>query len=189
LVLIPSLGAVDEEESADGEQSMFNVIITEDDLQSSQRDIPVIAYVAGYSAHAALKRIHCEACAKLLVMDGRMLEGEDLSLIFHLTRRGRGGGLMFPQSCTVTMVLVTKIMVEKLSAPKNVSAFLKDEKQRSLIMYFALSLLKEALNFSYCSIGHSVLLLMKHVVSAVTNTLLRNYCGVINDAIQQKAQR
>ncbi|KAM7301388.1 uncharacterized protein ISCGN_016907 [Ixodes scapularis] len=41
LVLVPPPEANDEEEAVEGEQSLFNVIITEDDLQSSQCDMPV----------------------------------------------------------------------------------------------------------------------------------------------------
>lgn len=185
LVLAPPPETSDEGEVDYEEQSVFNVLITEEDLESSQCDMPVIAYVAGYSAHATLKRMRCEACVELLGMDGRTLGVEDLSLLSHLTR----GGLKFPQPCTVTMVLVTKLVVEKLSAPENVGLFLKGGKQRSLVMSIALSLLEESIDLSNCVMGHSASLLMSHVVGAATNTLLKNYCGVVNDAIQQKAQK
>ncbi|CAN7938545.1 unnamed protein product [Ixodes hexagonus] len=55
LMLVPPLDTIDEEEAEDEDQSVLNVLITENDLQSSQCDMPVIAYVAGYShteAHA-----------------------------------------------------------------------------------------------------------------------------------------
>lgn len=46
-MLVPPPEANDEEEAVQEEQSLFNVVITEDDLQSSQCDMPVITYVAG----------------------------------------------------------------------------------------------------------------------------------------------
>ncbi|CAN7992916.1 unnamed protein product, partial [Ixodes hexagonus] len=180
LILVPPPDTIDEEEAEDEDQSVFNVLITEDDLQNSRCDMPVIAYVAGYSAHVTLKHMHCEGCAELLVMDGRMVDVEDLSLISHLTR----GGLTFPQPSTVTMVLITKLVVERLSGNENIDAFM-----RSLVMSITLALLQGALDLGDCSMGHSASLLMRHVVSAATNTLLNNYCAVVNDDIQQRAQK
>ncbi|CAN7949421.1 unnamed protein product, partial [Ixodes hexagonus] len=141
----------------DEDQSVFNVLITEDDLQNSQCDMPVIAYVAGYRAHVTLKHMHCEGCAELLVMDGRMVDVEDLSLISLLIR----GGLKFPQPSTVTMVLITKLVVEKLSGTENIDAFMRAQKQRSLVMSITLAFLQEALDLSDCSMGHSASLLMR----------------------------
>lgn len=97
----------------------------------------VIPYLAGHSADASLKRFCCEACANLLVINGRVLDVKDISFISDVTKEG----LKYPQPFTVIMVLAAKLAVEKLSAPANMGTLLKSSKQRSLVTGITLSLL------------------------------------------------
>lgn len=98
-------------------------------------------------------------------MDARGLAVEDLSVISHVAKEG----LKYPEPCILTVIVITKLVVEKLSAPENLRSYLKCGKQESLVMAITLSRLQEAIDPPKCSTGHSASLLMKHVVSAAAN--------------------
>ncbi|KAG0445336.1 hypothetical protein HPB47_016505 [Ixodes persulcatus] len=76
--------------------------------------LPAITYVAGYCAHAALKKLMCPFCKENLVVDNRSLEIEAEELIAGVTR----GELKFPQAVVVNAVLTMNIVLKKLSSER-----------------------------------------------------------------------
>lgn len=160
-----------------------SVVITEEDITGCKSDIDAIAYVAGYCAHAAMRKLACASCSSTLVFEERDIEVEDLKMISNLTR----GGLKFPRPCAVHIVLITKLVVEKLSATENAKDFLSRSNQRLIVSSTAVSLLKEDIDFETCENGHKPETVVKLVMNAATNTLLNNYCKLKNDAIQGEA--
>lgn len=73
------------------------MVITEEGVTGCTSDIGAIAYVAGYCAHTAMKKLACTSCCSTLVFEDRDIEVEDLKMISNLTR----GRLKFPRPCTV----------------------------------------------------------------------------------------
>lgn len=73
--------------------------------------MPVIAYLGGYCAHAAMKVLKCESCQESLVVDKEEaeLESDPHSLITQLDR----GGLKLP-SPFATVVMHTEVVIKKL---------------------------------------------------------------------------
>lgn len=186
LLTIPQWkSSVDSDPEESPQQYERSVVITEEDVTGCKSDIDAIAYVAGYCAHAAMKKLACALCCSTLVFEDRDIEVEDLKTISNLTR----GGLKFPRPCTVHIVLITKLVVEKLSAGENAKEFLPCSNQRLIVSSTAVSLLKEDIDIETCQNGHKPETVVKLVVNAATNTLLKNYCKLKNDAIQGEAQK
>ncbi|KAH9374432.1 hypothetical protein HPB48_015727 [Haemaphysalis longicornis] len=88
-----------------------------------------IVYIAGYAAHSVSKKLSCSTCFSTLVVENREIEAENTAMIANLTR----GGLKFPQPWTVPMVLMTKLVAEKLSFGENANDFLSCSKQRGVV--------------------------------------------------------
>ncbi|KAH7979017.1 hypothetical protein HPB49_007780 [Dermacentor silvarum] len=97
----------------------------------------VVAYMAGYCAHSTLKKLSCIFCSSILVMENRNIEVESNILIANLSREG----LKFPQPCTVHMVLVTTLVVEKLTKGGNAKPFLASNNQHAIVSSIVTSLL------------------------------------------------
>ncbi|XP_077498110.1 uncharacterized protein LOC144108803 [Amblyomma americanum] len=174
-----------EDEQAIVDTDNFSVVITEDDITRSKCDMDVIAYIAGYCAHAALKKLSCSSCASAVVVEDRILEAEDMSMIIHLSR----GGLKFPQPCVVNMVLVCRLVVEKLSTGENEERFLLSRNQHSIVASLVSSLVQEDFPVSECENGHTGKSLLQLMVKAAANTVLSNFCKLKNDAIQDSSQK
>ncbi|KAG0418187.1 hypothetical protein HPB47_005059 [Ixodes persulcatus] len=88
----------------------FDVEVTAVDVEKKKEHmLPAITYVAGYCAHAALKKLMCPFCKENLVVDNRSLEIEAEELIAGVTR----GELKFPQAVVVNAVLTMNIVLEK----------------------------------------------------------------------------
>ncbi|KAG0416733.1 hypothetical protein HPB47_006179, partial [Ixodes persulcatus] len=90
----------------------FDVEVTAVDNEKREHMLPAITYVAGYCAHAALKKLVCPFCKENLVVDNRSLEIEAEELIADVSR----GELKFPQAVVVNAVLTMNIVLEKLSS-------------------------------------------------------------------------
>lgn len=148
-------------------------------------DENAVAYVAGYCAHVALKKLSCESCCAALVLEDRDMEAEDTQMIRNISR----GGLKFPQPSTVHMVLITKLAVEKLTSGSFAKDFLANSAQRSVVLSTTMSVLRDSLEIETCSNGHTPETVMRLVVHAATHTLLNNFCKVQNDAVQYEAQK
>ncbi|KAH6920130.1 hypothetical protein HPB50_028883 [Hyalomma asiaticum] len=70
----------------------YGIKVTEEDVKSKEESLPAIVYIAGYCAHAALRKIPCEDCAANITRRDRDMPMGDDMLIEGLTR----GALKFP---------------------------------------------------------------------------------------------
>ncbi|XP_064470198.1 uncharacterized protein LOC135384947 [Ornithodoros turicata] len=166
---------------ADDDQD-FDIEITDEDIASKRDVMAAITYVAGYCAHPTLKKLTCKPCEENLVLTHRELVIES-SMIENLTR----GGLKFPQPFVVNSVLYTELVVEKLMSEKHAVRFHAARNQRQLVVNLTQSLLDSFEDFDCCVNGHAPGLVLRHILCAATNTVLKNYCSKRNDRpLQQK---
>lgn len=147
--------------------------------------VSAIVYIAGYAAHAASKKLSCSACFCTLVMENREIQVENSAMIVNLTK----GGLKFPPPCIVNMVLVTKLVVQKLALGEYAKDFLSCSDQRGIVSSQAFSLLEPHTDIDTCENGHTAQTVLRLVVRIATNAVLNNFCRLKNDGIQDNAQK
>ncbi|KAH6925729.1 hypothetical protein HPB50_008991 [Hyalomma asiaticum] len=166
-------------------QHDFSVHISDEDISCPNHDMEVVAFIAGYCAHSALKELSCVFCSSTVVLDNRnIIDVESSAMIANLSR----GGLKFPQPCTRHVVLVTTLIVEKLTEGDHAKPFFACSNQRGIISPIATSLLGYV-EIENCENGHMSETLVFHVVRAATNVALNNFCKLRNDAIESTAQK
>ncbi|GFV92847.1 transposable element P transposase [Trichonephila clavipes] len=88
----------------------FNITLSEKDFCDAQPYLPVLAYLAGVCARAALKKLKCDFCSKSLVLNKSFELNSNYDLIRNLDR----GSLLCPSPDVVTAVLYNYIIVQKL---------------------------------------------------------------------------
>ncbi|KAH6936087.1 hypothetical protein HPB50_013099 [Hyalomma asiaticum] len=115
---IPLCASTDEFRDA---LKQFKIVVGEEDIGAKQHTLPATTYVAGYCAHAALKKLTCAFCKENLVVESKTLTIEADELITSITR----DGLKFPQA-----VLMMNIVLEKLTSEKHAAKFYGCEKQK-----------------------------------------------------------
>ncbi|KAM7300812.1 uncharacterized protein ISCGN_016397 [Ixodes scapularis] len=150
--------------------NQFDVEVTAVDVEKKEHMLPAITYVAGYCAHAALKKLMCPFCKENLVVDNRSLEIEAEELIAGVTR----GELKFPQAVVVNAVLAMNIVLEKLSSERYALKFYSCEKQKDLLVSLTTPLVEYNEDLDVCENGHLPHVVMGYVLSAAANTLLNN---------------
>lgn len=93
------------------------------------------------------------------------------------------GGLLCPHPDIVLAISINYIIIKKLLSKEYEDKFLKTQCQRSTAMKLTFQILldKEYLNFDTCSEGHSLELILQHILKSSTNTFLKNYCAQRND--------
>ncbi|KAH8025146.1 hypothetical protein HPB51_003988 [Rhipicephalus microplus] len=69
-----SLAPKEQELDAEMLIAKYAIKLTQSDLKASQTDVPALAYIAGYCAHAAIKRQPCEDCQSQLMITDRELQ-------------------------------------------------------------------------------------------------------------------
>ncbi|XP_077512600.1 uncharacterized protein LOC144123693 [Amblyomma americanum] len=136
----------------------FSVLISEEEISSPKHDMEVVTYIAGYCAYAALKKLPCAFCRSALILEDMNIEVESCKMIANLSR----GGLKFPQPCTVHMVLVTTLVVEKLTTGENGNAFLASSNQHAIVSSTAISFRRDVA-LETCENGHTPETLVRHV--------------------------
>ncbi|KAH6919765.1 hypothetical protein HPB50_029247 [Hyalomma asiaticum] len=104
-----------------------SVEVHDADLDQLRAPMPVIGYVGGYCAHAAIKVLKCKSCQGHLVITANEAETEEdsHSLITKLDR----GGLKFPSALVITVVMYTEVVVRKLTTQSNSTQFLHGSNQ------------------------------------------------------------
>ncbi|KAG0412551.1 hypothetical protein HPB47_010310 [Ixodes persulcatus] len=147
----------------------YNIKITENDLKEKEPSLPAITYIAGFCAHAALKKIPCEACALNLVTEERELQLNRNVIIENLTR----GGLKFPQ----------KTHIEK---KKNATRFHADGNQREVLLSLSRHLLLDNEDLDICNNGHHPDTVLSHILRAAANTLLKDYGQMKTDQLRSR---
>ncbi|XP_035210574.1 uncharacterized protein LOC118184934 [Stegodyphus dumicola] len=151
----------------------FDISITEKDFEDAETFLPVLTYLSGYCARAALKKLKCNSCFKLLVTDKVLENNQNYSLIKNMSR----GGLLCPRADVVTVIMYNYVTVQKLLSVNNEQKFLKSKIQRQITVKSTLQNLKDCDVFmDACEIGHSADIIIKYLVMAATNSLLNNYC-------------
>ncbi|XP_070377578.1 uncharacterized protein [Dermacentor albipictus] len=158
----------------------FNIEVNDKDFEMKAQNLPAITYVAGYCAHAALKKLACTACRANLVEDEDIII-ENAEIISSMNR----GGLKFPQPPVVNAVMTAEIVLDKLRSEKYAVRFHSLANQRQALFTLATNLIKDSDSFDKCESGHSPHIVMHHILSAATNILLKNYCKNRNDSLVQ----
>lgn len=144
--------------------------------------MPVIAYVGGYCAHAALKVLKCESCREHLVFNGHDADPEDdtHSLIKQLDR----GGLKFPSALVISVVMHTEVVVKKLVAQNSCTQFFHGSNQRNVVRELTLRSLPRLEDIATCENGHNYELLVGLVANCAANIVLNNLCKQRNDLLR-----
>ncbi|XP_077489629.1 uncharacterized protein LOC144100614 [Amblyomma americanum] len=158
-----------------------NVVVTRDALSKIQDIIPVLVYVAGYAVYATLKKLNCMKCRAALTV-GKTITVSAAQKYYHLVKDIDRGGLIFPALFAVNAVTHNYVVVEQVSKK---AEFLRSPNQRRLVTELTLQLLadQESSDFDTCEDGHTVELLLKHVLWNSTNILLKNFCRKLNDDV------
>lgn len=102
--------------------------------------------------------------------------------LFKIIHNVNRGGLKFPSILNVIVhnfIIIQNILKSKLEAE-----FLKIQNQRQLITDLTINvILEKDMSIVTCS-NHPPLNIMKHLINASTNTLLKNYCKSKNDLLK-----
>ncbi|KAH6933417.1 hypothetical protein HPB50_014795 [Hyalomma asiaticum] len=128
----------------------YGIKVTEEDVKSKEESLPAIVYIAGYCAHAALRKIPCEDCAANITRRDRDMPMGDDMLIEGLTR----GALKFPQPVVISAVLHTQLVLEKLTSKENIARFHSARHQRQLLLSVVKHLLIDNEDLDTCCKGH-----------------------------------
>ncbi|KAH7973726.1 hypothetical protein HPB49_004406 [Dermacentor silvarum] len=164
-----------------------NVVVTSQALTKMQDVVPVLVYVAGYAVYGTLKKLKCEQCRDSLTVDKKITvsaTNEHYGLVKQLDR----GGLVYPSMFALNAVAHSYVVVEQLATEP---ALLMMPEQRQVVTKMTLQLLasEEQSDFDTCENGHTVELVLKHILRCSTNILLKNFCRKLNDKLLDAADK
>ncbi|KAH7953515.1 hypothetical protein HPB49_009583 [Dermacentor silvarum] len=164
-----------------------NVVFTSQALTKMQDVVPVLVYVAGYAVYGTLKKLKCEQCRDSLTVDKKITvsaTNEHYGLVKQLDR----GGLVYPSMFALNAVAHSYVVVEQLATEP---ALLMMPEQRQVVTKMMLQLLasEEQSDFDTCENGHTVELVLKHILRCSTNILLKNFCRKLNDKLIDAADK
>uniref|UniRef100_A0A6M2CWH5 Putative transposable element n=1 Tax=Rhipicephalus microplus TaxID=6941 RepID=A0A6M2CWH5_RHIMP len=147
------LRGIEETDSVRDAGTSFSVHVSDADLDELRAQMPVIGYVGGYCAHAAMKVLKCESCQRQLVVTGNTAEtGEDThSLIAQLDR----GGLKFTSALVIAVVMYTEVVVRKLMTESTSTQFLHGPNQKNVVRQLTLDSLPRLEDIDTCENGHT----------------------------------
>ena len=159
------------------------VQISFEELSFAMDYLPVITYISGYCCYSAIKKLRCEDCKDRITSNIGEVEAIENELISRMTR----GGLLYPSSDIVQMVMINYVVVNKLS---ETAEFQSSLSQRQLVLETTLSTLdSEELNMFFFkesfNNNHEPTRVAKLVLWSSTNTLLNNLCFKNNDKLVQ----
>ncbi|XP_040072428.1 uncharacterized protein LOC120844629 [Ixodes scapularis] len=160
----------------------YNIKIRENDLKEKEPSLPAITYIAGFCAHAALKKTPCAECALNLVTEERELQLDRNILIENLTR----GGLKFLQSVVVNAVLHTQLVLEKFALKENATRFYAEGNQREALLSLSRHLLLDNEDLDICNDGHHPDTVLSNILRAATNALLKNFVQMKTDQLRSR---
>ncbi|GFT06895.1 transposable element P transposase [Trichonephila clavipes] len=115
----------------------FNITLSEKDFHDAQPYLPVLTYLAGVCARAALKKLKCDFCSKSLVLNKSFELNSNYDLIRNLDR----GSLLCSSPDVVTAVLYNYKIVQKLLSNDYENMFLKQNNQRQIASEISISLI------------------------------------------------
>ncbi|KAH7974758.1 hypothetical protein HPB49_019200 [Dermacentor silvarum] len=164
-----------------------NVVVTSQALTKMQDVVPVLVYVAGYAVYGTLKKLKCEQCRDSLTVDKKITvsaTNEHYGLVKQLDR----AGLVYPSMFALNAVAHSYVVVEQLATEP---ALLMMPEQRQVVTKMTLQLLasEEQSDFDTCENGHTVELVLKHILRCSTNILLKNFCRKLNDKLLDAADK
>ncbi|KAH7953539.1 hypothetical protein HPB49_009731 [Dermacentor silvarum] len=164
-----------------------NVVVTSQALTKMQDVVPVLVYVAGYAVYGTLKKLKCEQCRDSLTVDKKITvsaTNEHYGLVKQLDR----GGLVYPSMFALNAVAHSYVVVEPLATEP---ALLMIPEQRQVVTKMTLQLLasEEQSDFDTCENGHTVELVLKHILRCSTNILPKNFCRKLNDKLLEAADK
>ncbi|KAH7953124.1 hypothetical protein HPB49_004983 [Dermacentor silvarum] len=163
-----------------------NAVVTSQALTKMQDVVPVLVYVAGYAVYGTLKKLKCEQCRDSLTVDKKIAvsaTNEHYGLVKQLDR-----GLVYPSMFALNAVAHSYVVVEQLATEP---ALLMMPEQRQVVTKMTLQLLasEEQSDFDTCENGHTVELVLKHILRCSTNILLKNFCRKLNDKLLDAADK
>ncbi|XP_077524008.1 uncharacterized protein LOC144135131 [Amblyomma americanum] len=170
-------------ETLDGAQltEEYGIKVSDHDIRNKESILPVITYIAGFCAHAALKKLPCQYCAMNITSEDREVQLERNLLIENLSR----GALKFPQPAVVNAVLHAHIVLEQLTNKANAARFHATHKQRELLVAVTRHLC-ETEDFDVCNNGHHPDTVLTNILVAAANTLLKNYVSMKTDVLKSR---
>lgn len=171
----------DKEPKAELLVEKHGIKLVDDTLKKPWKDMPVLVSIAGFCAHAALRRQPCDDCCTQLTVAERDLPLRDHVLIGNMSR----GGMQFPQPCVVHAVLCTKIVLEHVTDEQRENLFLAESKPKSVLDSIMMFLFTDKKEPEVCASGHDPGSVLKTVFRPAINTLLKNYAATKNYGIQR----
>lgn len=160
-------------------QRQFRVSVTDSDIGAKASRLPAVTYVAGYCAHAALKKLTCTSCRENLVLQDVELDNVENALIANMPR----GGLKLPRAAVVNAALFTEIVLDKLRTREHSTQFFSLSRQKDALVGLVFSVLGDVEDLDTCDFGHMAEEVIELVASAAANTLLNNLCRRENDKL------
>lgn len=168
------------------ETTDFDLIYTEEDFNMIQPQLPIFTYLAGYCARVVLKRVKCDICKKFLVLD-KHLNFANLEENFNFIKNVDRGGLLYPHSDLVNVIMLNYITINKLISTNHENKFLKCKAQRELVICLTLNTVEEHdffLSEFYCpSLKHTDFNILRLLIKTSTNIFLNNYMKKKNNII------
>ena len=160
------------------------ILISFEEWKNAMQYLPVITYIAGYCGFSTSKNLNCEECSERLTSTVGEIQAIENELISKMTR----GGLLYPSSDIVQMVMINCIVVNKLS---KIAELHFSMSQHQLVFDTTMcAIASEELNsFIFkesCKNNHGSLRLAKLILWASTNTLLNYLCFKYNDKLVQE---
>lgn len=171
---------------------IFKITVNNDDLKNLKNIEIVLTYIAGYCAHACLKKIKCQFCKNYLVCDDiiDLLSPSD-SQDFILIRNMDRGGLNYPCEEIIIIIKYTYVVVTKLLSKEFEKNFIRAHNHRSLVHNIVLHFLISSevyLPFDVCHNDHKAKDIITYIIKPAINIFLKNYCKRINDSIVLSSQ-
>lgn len=162
----------------------YSIKISDRDITNKGSILPVITYIAGFCAHAALRKLPCEYCAKNITTQDQEIQLESNQFIENLSR----GALKFPKPAVVNAVLHAHIVLEQLTKKENATRFHATPNQRGLLVAVTRHFCENE-DFDVCFNGHHPDIVLNNILVAAANTLLNNYVSMKTDVLKStKAQ-
>ena len=163
-----------------------SVTITINDLSAPQDYMPVITYIAGYCCYAVTKKLSCLHCTETVGIADT--EGNVDNLQNELIKKTFPGGLLYPTTDVVHIVLISYIVINKISDTDEFKGSTCHRLATETTPYSVFHPLWKMKNFCFftknkCINGHERVKLTKMIVWSCTNTLLNNYCFKKKDSI------
>ena len=166
-------------------EPFLSLSVTDDEIDSIQDDLAILTFIAGYCVHSVVHlKLKCELCRENLTIDKELATGPQFDLISDFDR----GGLKYPTVDIVNILVHNFIIIKKLISDFE-NEFLKQTNQRQIASQITINVLSTKEMYIATCEDHSDRKVMTFIISASTNTLLKNYCKSKCDAVSKKADK